>query len=197
MIWHSSRNLLALLATVLTVMACAPTGLTQKTSVKPTNGTNIALSRDLSGTLTRARITGKPTIVVFSAVWCPQCKAFEASVLTSPEVRVLVDDFYWVLVNIDRQASVARNYDIDVVPQILLLDANGRLWKRLINVATEQRFRHYLTAFAANLEKTSGATSLQSQTTARQLCGATASLGDVSENGRPLPTFKRNVCTVN
>ena len=196
-IWQLRRSLVLSLAVVLTTVACAPITPSGKGTIKPRDDTDVMLSRDLSGTLVRARMTGKPTVVVFSAAWCPHCQAFETTVLSSPQVRALSGEFYWVLVNIDRQASIARNYNVDAVPQILLLDATGRLWKRLINVATEQRFRHYLTAFAVNLEKTSDTTSLQSQTRAGQLCRSTANSEDVDENSSPLQTVPTKVCTVN
>ena len=195
--WHCRHGLFVLLAISLTAMACAPIGPIQKAAATLANSTNITLSRDLSGTLAQARTSGKPTVLMFSAVWCPHCEALEANVLTSPDVQVLGDDFYWVLVNIDRQASIARNYHVDVVPQILLLDADGRLWKRIINVVTAQQLRQYLTEFVGNLERSSGVTSLQSQAVSGRSCQLIASRDHVSKGVASSRAAQANVCTVN
>ena len=81
--------------------------------------------RNYDAALREAHISGKPLVVFFEAVWCPTCSQMRETVFTQPAVLALADDFIWVLVDIDRNLSVARSRGIDGVPTIQLLSAEG------------------------------------------------------------------------
>lgn len=118
---------------------------------KSRRGASIAFLQDLSQALESARNTGKPLALVFAAVWCPNCRRFEQSTLSAPEVQAMGDDLAWVRVDIDRETSLARSYDIRVVPQVLLLDPQGVAHTRIVGVITPAAFRGYLADFLKTL----------------------------------------------
>jgi peroxiredoxin len=87
---------------------------------------------------------GKPVIVVFWADWCPDCKAIvpdlnklyagEAAIVginlmeSKERVSSAVDEggmLYPVL--LDRDGAVGRAYGVQAIPNIFLLDGQGRL----------------------------------------------------------------------
>lgn len=107
----------------------------------------IVFSHDLPRALESARKTGKPLALVFAAVWCPNCRRFDQSTLSATEVQALGDEFTWVRVDIDRETSLARSYDIKVVPQVLLLDSQGVAHVRIVGVVTPAAFHGNLTDF--------------------------------------------------
>lgn len=53
----------------------------------------ISFSNDLEGSLAQAETTGKPLVLLFSAVWCPHCRAMKRGTLTAPEVQALATEF--------------------------------------------------------------------------------------------------------
>ncbi|MDX1487829.1 MAG: DUF3187 family protein, partial [Acidiferrobacterales bacterium] len=108
---------------------------------------SITFSDDLSAALAEAREAGKPVAVVFLAVWCPNCKRFETTTLMAPAVQALGHEFHWVRIDIDHQAVIARNYDINAIPQLLLLDSQGRVWSRIIGVSSSDALRADLDEF--------------------------------------------------
>jgi thiol-disulfide isomerase/thioredoxin len=83
-------------------------------------------STDLKSALKTAEQTGKPVVVAFVATWCPICMEMKRKVWSDPAILAHRDDFVWVLIDIDRKLSVAREYGIEGVPQILFLDSGGQ-----------------------------------------------------------------------
>src|SRR5258706_13590910 len=85
----------------------------------------IHFSQDLPAALANARDSGKPVIVVFAAVWCPNCRTMEEETLASREIRELADRFLWVRIDIDRNPTLTRAYEVTAVPVVYFLDSSG------------------------------------------------------------------------
>jgi thiol-disulfide isomerase/thioredoxin len=119
---------------------------------------------DLPTALADARDSGKPVIVVFAAVWCPNCRTMEEETFTSPEIRGLADRFLWVQIDIDRNPTLTRAYEVTAVPAVYFLDSSGTKRGETLGAMEPVAFRGYLQQFLDNLgvepKETSGAQQL-------------------------------------
>jgi hypothetical protein len=88
-------------------------------------GNGHSFRHQLRETLARSQQDGKPVAVVFVAAWCELCGRLNSEVLPSPEITRFADDFHWVMIDIDRKLTVAREHNVEGVPKIVLLDPRG------------------------------------------------------------------------
>jgi len=78
-----------------------------------------------SAALDRARLSGRPTMVEFSAKWCTLCKAVEKRVLSSEPVTSRLDRVNALKIDVDRSPEVQDKYGILGVPMLVFFDARG------------------------------------------------------------------------
>lgn len=75
--------------------------------------------------LEAAHDTGKPMLVYFNADWCGICRRVERETFSDPRVKVALQPFIPVKVDIDRQPWLAQKFQIDAVPAYLKIDGGG------------------------------------------------------------------------
>ena len=85
---------------------------------------------DFEAGLAEARQTDQPVMAVFHADWCGACKQMERSVFSSQQVGRAVEAWVPVKIDVDRQSRVADRYDVNALPTILLLSAEGEVLAR-------------------------------------------------------------------
>lgn len=88
----------------------------------------------LDRALALARSQGKPVLVDFSAIWCPTCRVLHAEVFTNAAVKQAIAGGY-VLSRVDYESPEApafmQRYAVQGFPSLLVLDADGRLVRRV------------------------------------------------------------------
>jgi thiol:disulfide interchange protein len=120
-----------LIAVVLTVQWPMLKGWYYRAAGTAVPGSAIAWRTDLDGALAEARATNKRVIVDFSADWCPPCVAMKHDVWPHPDVAGAINAGYVaVIVDADRDHGLSARYQVDAIPAVLLLDADGRVLKR-------------------------------------------------------------------
>ena len=80
--------------------------------------------------LAAASRNGRPVFVYFGADWCPPCVQFRKRVLGNPRVvEGLKERFVLVKVDLTHRAGsnalVAQDFDVHVIPTVVLLDYQG------------------------------------------------------------------------
>ena len=110
----------------------------------------LAFSVDLEGALHASRVDGRPLFVVFVAAWCPTCSALQRETLTDRSVTKYANDFRWVLVDIDRHLSVARQYGVDAVPLTLFMNSSGETLRRVVGGRTAAELQVEIAGFLAS-----------------------------------------------
>jgi thioredoxin-related protein len=72
--------------------------------------------------------SGKPIIVVFSAVWCPPCQSMKKNVYPSADVKPLHDKFVWAYLDVDdeKNAKIAEQYKVRGIPHIQFLGKDAK-----------------------------------------------------------------------
>ncbi len=91
----------------------------------------IAWRTGFDAALAEARRTGRPVLVDFSASWCPPCIAMKHDVWPDPTVeREVTAGYVPVVVDIDRDSATSARYQVETIPAILVVDADGRVIRR-------------------------------------------------------------------
>lgn len=70
--------------------------------------------------------SGLPIVLSFGAAWCGTCREFKRTTLPDESVQALGNRFHWVYVDIERNVSLAREFNVRSTPQIVVLQADGR-----------------------------------------------------------------------
>jgi thioredoxin 1 len=89
-----------------------------------------------------AKKSGKPMILVFSAVWCPPCQAMKKEVFPSPAVQALHDKFEWAYLDVDDQknAKAGAEFEVKGIPHFQFLDKDGKVLGKQIGGASPTDF---------------------------------------------------------
>lgn len=73
---------------------------------------------------------GKPTIVDFSATWCPPCQQLK------PIFERLEKEFdgriNFIKVDVDENPALAQNYQVQSIPMLLFLNKDGQVQNTII-----------------------------------------------------------------
>ncbi len=92
---------------------------------------SIAWRTDLNAALEESRRTHRPVLADFSASWCPPCIAMKHDVWPDPSIeRAIGAGFVPLFVDVDRDEASSTRYQVDSIPTILVLDADGRVLRR-------------------------------------------------------------------
>ncbi len=92
----------------------------------------IAWRTDYAAALAESAKEGKPVLLDFYADWCPPCQAMKRESWPDEHVRQLVTQgFIPVAANVDADGirGVAARYQVDSIPRIIIVDAEGRALK--------------------------------------------------------------------
>lgn len=75
-----------------------------------------------------AEKSGKPMILVFSAVWCGPCQQMKKEVYPSEAVKAFHDKFEWAYLDADEEsnAAVMKKYNVEGIPHIQFLSKDGK-----------------------------------------------------------------------
>jgi len=121
----------AALAAVIILSACGgPEPVSEAPVEAVANHATVEVSweSDMTAALERARTEGKPVLVNFYADWCVWCKRLESTTLRDAKVAsVLQNRVVPLSLNVDGDGKELSNeYQVDGLPTIIVLDADGR-----------------------------------------------------------------------
>ena len=74
-----------------------------------------------------ALATNKLMIVDFWATWCGPCKKMDANSWSDKEVNSILEQFVTVKIDIDMNSDLALKYGINSIPNIFIMDGNGKV----------------------------------------------------------------------
>ena len=83
-------------------------------------------SDSLEQSLKAAAVDGRPVLVKFEADWCGPCQLLSKEFL-KPEFKKIHSKCLLTRVDVDQHAELARQYGVENIPTVLLLDSNGQV----------------------------------------------------------------------
>jgi thiol:disulfide interchange protein DsbD len=144
-----SRSFRALPGLILALSAAVPLAagdgrVKAKNSAKP-------FGSNLERALESARTENKPVYLAFGAAWCPVCRRMEEQTLLEPPMQALAGDFVWVMIDIDRNVTLARKWSVEATPTIFLLDSAGSARLRIVGGTGSEELASMLQEFLDDL----------------------------------------------
>ena len=95
--------------------------------------TSDVIENDVDAALARAAREHRPVFVHFTASWCLPCKELKETVYRDPSVASRLARFVRAEVDVESQVGerFARRYDVQSVPVLVFLAADGREMRSL------------------------------------------------------------------
>jgi thiol:disulfide interchange protein len=87
-----------------------------------------------------SRDTSKPTVVFFTATWCPYCQELSSGVLARPEVQEYLDhhyNFHTVELTTPGGANRAEKFGVNSFPTLIRYNTEGHETSRIHNSSQE------------------------------------------------------------
>lgn len=132
---HVARS--AVLLAVMSVPATA------SQTVKPADS-SITYAPDVEAARAASAREDKPLVILFAAAWCSACQQLEERVLLEAPVQAVADRFIWVRVDIDRHLSVAREWEVDATPTLVVLEPDGSVRRKIVGMVGSDRLAELL-----------------------------------------------------
>jgi thiol:disulfide interchange protein len=86
----------------------------------------------------------QPTILVFTASWCPPCQEMKRSTWPDATVATAMKSYQAVWVNIDANGPTAQKFGIESIPTMVKLDAKGNEVSRQMGFVPAQELVSWL-----------------------------------------------------
>jgi thiol-disulfide isomerase/thioredoxin len=117
--------------------------------------------------------TDKPTLLVFSAPWCPACIRLKSETLNQPGIKKLLKKVHVNYLNIDlvEHEAVSNKYNVKAIPTMILLSKNGNEINRWLDFQLAGPFRAEFTTSLklSDLEQTKKMADLGDQKSIRRM----------------------------
>jgi thiol:disulfide interchange protein len=82
----------------------------------------------------KAKESGKPMILVFSASWCPPCQTMKNEVYPSEAVKAYHDQFEWAYLDADDgdNEKLMAKFEVSGIPHVQFLAADGKPMDKVV-----------------------------------------------------------------
>jgi thiol-disulfide isomerase/thioredoxin len=96
--------------------------------------------KELEDAYAESQNTNQKIVAVFGADWCGACKKLDKDLRDNPKV---IEDCIYVYIDIDVRTDLKKNYSVGKVPDIMILDKNVEV-KRRVGYKNLEEFKEWL-----------------------------------------------------
>jgi thioredoxin-like negative regulator of GroEL len=96
--------------------------------------------------------TNKFMIVDFWATWCGPCKKMDFDSWSNAEVNEVLEGYIQVKIDIDRETELAKSYGIQNIPNMFIMDGNGKVVYSFNGYHDADQLKRELEKFAFSTE---------------------------------------------
>ena len=100
-----------------------------------------------------SKVTHKPILVDFWAVWCGPCKKMDGEIWSEKEVVELSKAFIPVKIDVDINTRLAVKYNVKSIPKILILDSRGNVLHDVVGYKQKHEIMKLLDSFFTRFSK--------------------------------------------
>jgi thioredoxin-like negative regulator of GroEL len=135
-----------MIGAALLLSAAAPGPAAGRPPAAPPAGSGIAWRTDHDQAVSQARKEQRPVLIEFWAGWCKPCHEMDEQLWARPDVPPLTKKFVCLRIDADQQPELARKYDAEVLPTLVLTDPWGAELARREGFAGPDRYLALLRA---------------------------------------------------
>lgn len=99
-----------------------------------------------------ALASNKMMVIDFTASWCGPCKKMDIDTWDDEKVKVILEDFVFVKIDIDLNKELAFRYNVKSIPNIFILDVNGIEVKSFLGYMSANKFITAVDGYAVSTE---------------------------------------------
>lgn len=99
-----------------------------------------------------ALASNKMMVIDFTASWCGPCKKMDIDTWDNEKVKVILEDFVFVKIDIDLNKELAFRYNVKSIPNIFILDVNGIEVKSFLGYMNANKFITAFDGYAVSTE---------------------------------------------
>lgn len=105
----------------------------------------------LEGAKKTALASNKLILVDFWATWCGPCRKMDSNTWSKKEVTDLMQNFVPLKIDVDEHKSIAKSYGVRGIPNVLILDANGKVIYSGVGYRNKSQMVETLTDYMAEM----------------------------------------------
>ncbi len=134
---------------VALVVTCGLVPLIYSASQKQPSSTApagfIPWQTDFEGAVAIAKKEHKRLFVKFSVDGCSSCEKMAATTFLEPAVKASLANYVPVMINVSEgQENVASKYNVDLVPALYVLEADGKVVSQKVGYQTGGEFNEWI-----------------------------------------------------
>jgi thiol-disulfide isomerase/thioredoxin len=99
-----------------------------------------------------ALASNKMLIIDFTASWCGPCKKMDMDTWADDNVKLLLENFVFVKIDIDSNKELALKYNVKSIPNVYILDSNGIEVKSFLGYMGANKFINEIEGYAVSVE---------------------------------------------